>query len=65
MGPREEDNDVLLLGVVTVICVCLAGLLNLSQPVVAAAKAMTVIASDEPIRIVGAPFVPNTNPRER
>jgi hypothetical protein len=65
MGPREEDNDVLLLGVVTVICVCLAGLLNLSKPVAAAAKAVTVIASDESIRVVGAPFVPNTNPHER
>ena len=32
---------------------------------VAAAQPPTYVASQEPVRVVGTPFIPNTNPRER
>lgn len=69
MGPREEDNVILLLVVVSLICVTLVGGLELSQepgqsrPAVATAAA-TVVASDEPVRVV-LPFNPNTTPSRR
>lgn len=65
MGPREEDNVMLLLVVVSLICVTLVGVLEpgQSRPAVAAA-ASTMVASDEPVRVV-LPFNPNTTPSRR
>jgi hypothetical protein len=64
MGPREEDNVMLLLVVVSLICVTMVGVLEpgQSRPAVAAAAAM--VASDEPVRVV-LPFNPNTTPSRR
>jgi hypothetical protein len=64
MGPREEDNVVLLLVLVSLICVTLAGVLEPgpSRPALAAAPA--VFASDEPVR-VALPFNPKTTPSQR
>jgi hypothetical protein len=67
MGPREEDNGVFLLTVVALICGMIAALPGLLEPrpSVAASRLPTHVASHEPVRIIGPPFIPNTNPRER
>jgi hypothetical protein len=64
MGPREEDNDMLLLLVVSVICASLVGILEIGQTRPAAAAKPTVLASDQPVRVI-LPFTPNTTPSER
>jgi len=64
MGPREEDNVMLLLVVVSLICVTLVGVLEPDQSRPAVAAAATVMASDEPVRVV-LPFNPNTTPSRR
>jgi hypothetical protein len=63
MGPREEDNVMVLLVVVALICITLAGVFETGQSRPAAA-APTVVASDEPVRVV-LPFNPNTTPSRR
>lgn len=67
MGPREEDNGVLLLVVVTLVCGLIAVLPGLLEPTAseAAARPPTYGASHEAVRVIGTPFVPNTNPRQR
>jgi len=67
MGPREEDNGLLLVTVVALICGAIAVLPGLFEPTasMAASKPPAQLASQGPVRIVGTPFVPNTNPRER
>ena len=64
MGPREEDNDMLLLLVVSLVCATLVCLLEfgVTQPAVAAKP--TVLASEQPMRVI-LPFKPNTTPGER
>jgi hypothetical protein len=64
MGPREEDNDMLLLVVVSLICVTLVALLELESTKPAVAAKPTVLASEEPVRVV-LPFTPNTTPAQR
>jgi len=64
MGPREEDNDMLLLVVVSLICVTLVGLLEFGSSKPAMAALPTVVASDEPVRVI-LPFQPNTSPSQR
>jgi hypothetical protein len=64
MGPREEDNVMLLLMVVSLICVTLAGVLEPGQSRPAHSAAPTVVASDELVRVV-LPFSPNTSPSQR
>jgi hypothetical protein len=77
MGPREEDNGMLLLAAVTLICATLAGVVEIGRPgpVMAArpevatarptaAAPPTVVASDVPVRVI-LPFTPNTTPSAR
>ncbi|HYI29936.1 MAG TPA: hypothetical protein VD863_19035 [Bradyrhizobium sp.] len=64
MGPREEDNVMLLLVLVSLICVTVVGVLEPGQSRPAIAAAPTVMASDEPVRVV-LPFNPNTIPSQR
>jgi hypothetical protein len=69
MGPREQDNDMLLLVVASLICVTIAGGFEIGRsPQAAAARpnlaVPTRVASDEPVRVV-LPFTPNITPRER
>jgi hypothetical protein len=63
MGPREEDNDMLLLVVVSLICATLVGLLEFGSTEPAVAAKLTV-ASEEPVRVI-LPFTPNTTPGQR
>ena len=70
MGPREQDNDMLLLGMVTLICATLAGVVELAQPgpaiaeSPAAATRPTMVAGAAPVRVI-LPFNPNTTPSAR
>jgi hypothetical protein len=62
MEPREADNNMVLLVVVSLICVTLVGILEFgSTPV---AKKPTVLAGEEPVRVI-LPFKPNTTPSQR
>ena len=66
MGPREEDNVMLLLVTVSLICTSLVGILEFAhaRPAVAVAALPTAVAGDAPVRVV-LPFAPNTTPSER
>lgn len=64
MGSRAEDNDMLLLVVVSLICATLVGILETGRTSPAIAARPTVMASDEPVRVV-LPFTPNTTPSQR
>jgi len=64
MGPREEDNVILLLVMVSLICVTVVGILEPGQSRPAVATAPAVMASDQPVRVV-LPFSPNTTPSQR
>ena len=76
MRDRETDRNLLLLGTFTLLCVAAAGLVALLDPAPAPANAAPRPAANQasapsqgpaqtPVRIVGTPFVPNTNPRQR
>jgi len=56
----------LLLGAVTLLSVTAAGIVAVLDPGPAPASAAFRPATEQtPVRIVGTPFIPNTNPRER
>ena len=68
MRVREEDRNLVLLAAVTLVGVIVAGIATLFEPVTAKpeiARTPAYLADSTPVRVVGAPFVPNTNPRER
>lgn len=64
MGPREEDNAMLLLVAVSLICTTLVGVVEFSQAKPVVATRPTVLASDAPVRVI-LPFSPNTTPSQR
>jgi hypothetical protein len=64
MGPREEDNVMLLLVAVSLICVTVVGVLEPGRSRPTLAIAPTMAANDEPVRVV-LPFSPNTSPSQR
>ena len=75
MRIREENRNMFLLATVTLCCSAVAGTLALVEPAikpppdrlvaVRAVTDVTPIPAQTPVRIVGAPFEPNVNPRER
>ena len=79
MKIREENCNMFLLAMVTVFTVIVAASASLvgpadTAPIRFAAHTEQAPAADKPIvyvtdqpavRVVGAPFVPNTNPRQR
>ena len=75
MRIREENRNMFLLAAVTLCCGVLAGTFALLEPVLGqdkdnkdrpvAASAMIDAGAQTPVRVVGAPFEPNVNPRER
>ncbi|MTV12210.1 MULTISPECIES: hypothetical protein [Bradyrhizobium] len=72
MRVRESDRNLLLLGTFTLLSVAVAGLVALLDPTPAPANPAPRPATNQasaggqpPVRIVGTPFVPNTNPRQR
>ncbi|MDH2385441.1 hypothetical protein [Bradyrhizobium sp. CER78] len=72
MRLREANRNLLLLGSFTLLSVAAAGIVALLDPApVPANAAPRSTANQVPahrqtaVRIVGTPFVPNTNPRQR
>lgn len=76
MRIREENRNMFLLATVTLCCGALAGTLALFDPVrepvlgsapeKPAAERMAIDATAQtPVRVVGAPFELNVNPRQR
>jgi len=68
MRLREENCNMVLLAAVTlfgVVVAVIAGWWEGPQPSVAEAKPPVTFADQTPVRVVGAPFVPNVNPRDR
>ncbi len=76
MRIREENCNMVLLAVVTLFAVAIAGGASLLGSgdtsrfadritVRLADKPVTYVSDQPPARVVGAPFVPNTSPRER
>lgn len=71
MGPREQDNDMLLLVAVSLFCGIFAVGVSLMEatPSIAADTQTRVAASQQasdlaPVRVI-VPFTPNTNPGAR
>ncbi len=67
MKVREENCNMLLLTAVTLFSAIVAVVANWWQAPqkIASAKPEAYVADRSPVRLVGAPFVPNTNPRAR
>jgi hypothetical protein len=68
MRVREEDRNMVLLATVALVSVIIAGVVALFEPATAqqqAASPPAYLADSTPVRVVGAPFAPNTNPSER
>lgn len=76
MRIREENRNMILLATVTLCCSAVAGTWALFEP--APGRAPDKLVADRavidltprtpaqiPVRVVGAPFEPNVNPRER
>jgi acid phosphatase class B len=67
MRVREEDRNVVLLASVALVCAMLALIATAFQPTASTAQTASqqaALADEAPVRVVGVPFVPNTNPRE-
>lgn len=75
MRIREEDRNMFLLATVALCCGAVAGTLTLLEPMLGPAPERLVAeravidvrraSVETPVRLVGAPFEPNVNPRER
>ncbi|VIO65802.1 hypothetical protein CI1B_09100 [Bradyrhizobium ivorense] len=67
MRGREVTWNMLLLGAFMLLSVAGAGLVAAldSAPAPASAASRPAAADLPPVRIVGTPFIPNTNPRQR
>lgn len=75
MRIREENRNMFLLATVTLCCVAVAGTLTLFEPMPSPAPEKRVAETavidvtrtpvQTPVRVVGAPFEPNINPRQR
>ena len=67
MRVREEDRNMVLLASVALVCAMLALIAAAFEPTSSTAQTanrQTALADQAPVRVVGVPFVPNTNPRE-
>jgi hypothetical protein len=68
MRVREEDRNLVLLAAVTLFSLAVAGVATMLEPAPASppeAKKSVYLSDETPVRVIGAPFVPNANPRER
>jgi hypothetical protein len=70
MRVREENCNMLLLGAVTAFSLAVAGVASVLEPEAEASPQVEAgkpvhVADQTPVRVIGTPFVPNTNPRER
>ena len=68
MKIRKENCNMVLLATVTLAGAMIAGGVALFEAAPAKQRTATqpaYLADSTPVRIIGAPFTPNTNPRER
>jgi hypothetical protein len=67
MKIREDNSNIILLAIVTLFTAGIAGGAALLKPApTAVTDTKPVYLGDRtPVRVIGAPFVPNTNPRAR
>jgi hypothetical protein len=67
MRVREENCNMVLLAAVAAFSLAVAGIVSVLESESAPrTEARPVHVADEtPVRVIGTPFVPNTNPRER
>jgi hypothetical protein len=70
MRVREENCNMVLLAAVTALGLAVAGIATVLEPAPGPAPQQDTIkpvhvAGEMPVRVIGTPFVPNTNPRER
>jgi hypothetical protein len=78
MRIREEDCNMVLLAVVALVSTVIAGgvtlvdadaksvhLADRTEQMSPSDKRIFTVSDHTSVRVVGAPFVPNTNPRER
>jgi len=71
MRIREDNRNIILLTTVTLCCAVVAGTLAVLEPVFGEASGKRTVdskpivsAAEVSVRVVGAPFVPNVNPRQ-
>lgn len=67
MRVREDNCNMVLLGSVALVCGLIALAAAAFDPAPSTARSsnqQAALADDTPVRVVGVPFVPNTNPRE-
>ncbi len=68
MKVREENCNMVLLAAVTLVSAIVAGGVALLEPATTqqeTAAPPPYLADSTPVRVVGAPFVPNTDPHRR
>ena len=68
MRVREDNRNMVLLGGVALVCAAVAGIAWAAidaAPAPASARPPAYAARQADVRVVGTPFIPNTNPRER
>jgi len=65
MRVREENCNMVLLTAVTLFTAIVAVIASWWEGPQTASKPPVYLAEQTPVRVVGAPFVPNVNPRER
>ena len=68
MRVREENRNMVLLATVTLVSAIIAVGVALLEPATAkqeAAAPPPYLTDSTPVRVVGAPFVPNTDPHRR
>jgi hypothetical protein len=67
MRIREENRNMILLATVALFSAAIAGGIALLEPSApsGAERKPVYLADQTAVRLVGAPFVPNTNPRQR
>jgi acid phosphatase class B len=67
MRVREDNRNLVLLAAVTLVCAFIAlaaAAFDPSASTAQTASKQAALADQTPVRVVGVPFVPNTNPRE-
>ena len=68
MRIREDNRNMVLLAAVVAVTIAISGMVVLFEPATAKQEAMSppaYLADSTPVRVVGAPFVPNVDPHRR
>jgi hypothetical protein len=68
MRIREDNRNMVLLAAVATVSIAVAGMVALFEPMTAkqeVASRPAYLADSTPVRVIGAPFVPNVDPHRR